>query len=263
MARTTDGVSWQRGTPIPYLAPQHVSCPSATVCFAVGSDVIERSSDLGASWRSVYSSAGKKLNAISCRSTEVCEAVGSDPRGTAMVAMGTTDGGVQWAEHTVSEPRGALEDVSCPTTTTCEAVGEDGSIGVAYGTNDGGAHWVRQATFPSSGKLTLKGISCPTETTCIAVGGEGGRSYVIRTTDGGANWDPVSVPSVTNLLAVSCASDVTCEAVGVGTDGVTNRTLGTSEGGRVWQTHDLPADVGPVRSIACPDQGICFAVTAH
>jgi hypothetical protein len=35
VARTTDGISWLRGTPIPNLAPQHVSCPSATVCFDV------------------------------------------------------------------------------------------------------------------------------------------------------------------------------------------------------------------------------------
>lgn len=203
--------------------------------------MIERSSDLGASWQSVYSSAGKRFNAISCRSTEVCEAVGSNPTGTAIVAMGTTGGGAQWAERTMSEPRGALEGVSCSTTTTCEAVGEDGSIGVAYRTNDGGAHWFRQATFPSAG--ALRGISCPSETTCIAVGGLG-HSYVIRTTDGGDKWDATSPYSVTTLLAVSCASDVVCEATSVGIGGATNRTISTSDGGGCGMPTTCPLVLG-------------------
>jgi hypothetical protein len=172
-----------------------VSCPSVSVCVAVGS-MGNRSPSSGAeftladrwngvSWAMLSSvnephDLYRYFNSVSCSSNVNCVAVGADtsPSGVnttlSEVLRGTT-----WAVATTPSTAGGefrdLYGVSCFSTSDCIAVGFDETVDRVYLTlidQWNGSAWALQSTPSTSGATysELFGASCPTSINCEAVG---------------------------------------------------------------------------------------------
>ncbi len=105
-ARNT-GSSWlvlAAALPAQTTALTDVTCPAATVCFAVGAvgsvPEVFRSMNGGASWAAEPLPAGVTARGISCPTPSLCFAAGS--ASGAAVAVFTTDGGATWTKQPFS-----------------------------------------------------------------------------------------------------------------------------------------------------------------
>lgn len=174
-----------------------VSCPSATVCEAVGSSLgttlAERWNGSAWSVQTTPNVTGREnlLNAVSCVSTSECFAVGRDGGASSSSALSERWGGTTWeivpipsASETGSN---SLTSVSCSSSTTCTAVGDYGlgtepSRPAAEFWN--GAAWELEPPALVSGAPygDLESVSCPLLTTCTATGyyeTPGGQAYTL------------------------------------------------------------------------------------
>ena len=123
-----------------------VSCPSTSVCTAVGNYNHAGVTTLAQHWsRGVWSieptmnpvPKSDRLYAVSCASTSVCTAVGSYTNAAgAMVTLAERWGGGSWALQTSPNPSGSttaqFAGVSCPSTTLCTGVGSFYSYPTGY-----------------------------------------------------------------------------------------------------------------------------------
>jgi hypothetical protein len=123
-----------------------VSCPSTSVCTAVGNYNHAGVTTLAEHWsRGVWSieptmnpvPKSDRLYAVSCASTSVCTAVGSYTNAAgAMVTLAERWGGGSWALQTSPNPSGSTTaqsaGVSCPSTTLCTGVGSFYSYPTGY-----------------------------------------------------------------------------------------------------------------------------------
>ncbi len=183
-----------------------LSCPSATVCYAGGYNVIGRST--GGAKRWLISHVGGaacsplacyEFHAIACPTQRICFAGASYYHGGVYhaVAVTTQDGFRTWKRHLIP-----------------------GLGAVAGGPGPGANH----VLTPGMGAL-----SCPTPTTCIALGRAG---TTARTTDGGKSWRVVNLPGASPLTAIACPSASTCYAAGR-----LRRLVRSSDSGKTW--HDV------------------------
>jgi photosystem II stability/assembly factor-like uncharacterized protein len=253
-----------------------VSCPSPSVCTAVGSTaaggspgVIVNSTDGGATWTTQKLPAGLgTLSSVSCASTSVCEALGYSNTPSANFAVGTTNGGATWQSQTLPSGLVGASWISCPSTSECIAVGQTSPGAMIFGTTDGGATWVTQAA--PAGLLDLLSVACPSVTTCIAVGDTtGGASAIVTTSDGGTTWQTQTTQTAPlgPLSSIACPSTTVCTAVGTtsiyhGSPAI----VSTSDGGTTWTTEQVPIGVfglgGGLSDIACAYPAACTAVGA-
>jgi photosystem II stability/assembly factor-like uncharacterized protein len=239
-----------------------VTCPSASLCVAVGGDsslsaVVASSNDNGNSWNTSTVPAGTpEMKSVSCSSASECVAVGSG------VAITSSDGGATWSAHSIPTDNTGLLSVSCPSgSETCVAVGvipNDGGPlnGVIVTSNDGGATWSAPTTkFPLG---AIGGVSCSSSTFCVAVGAQ-----ILVTDDGGESWTQQFVNGAIGVLrTVSCGSSTTCVAIGANPLGVRQSKqsgfeIQTTDGGSQWSVVNLPAGSWTVNALSCPDSGDC------
>lgn len=243
-----------------------VSCPSATLCFAVGQAVpfgtgnapgvplIERWD--GSRWTLVHGpTAPSPLRAISCPSTRACTAVGGFEH-----AVGSPDAnneqveypnvverwnGRSWTLGSMSIPAGTLGagllGVSCTRPSACLGVGSGFAPGPGYA--------------PGSDGGTDQAIAAPGDGSAFLASSLAFPSAVYRSSST-AGTDPMTV-----LNAISCAASTSCVAVGGYT--ATNGAIGPLVAiwnGLTWtqsaQRH------GPVQlvSVSCPTPRWCMAV---
>jgi hypothetical protein len=251
VVRTANGVNWTRATsPTPggmWSVLSSVACVTATRCRAVGQTgnrtLVLRTSN-GQQWfREASPNLGNgpnELRAIDCSSNAQCTAVGhyyatGADRALARTLVVRLTFGPPWVAVPSPNPAPAtsnspLNDVSCSAPSSCVAVGtiEPAAGGVKRAfilrTTDG-TTWTRASTPVVGRDIELAGVDCQSATTCTAVGFEYNpannnrilHASLLRTTDG-TTWSspsPVSERSGRAVLAVSCATDITC--VGVGT----------------------------------------------
>jgi photosystem II stability/assembly factor-like uncharacterized protein len=206
---TTDdaGGTWKTA-PIPStagLTDFSISCPSASVCYAggtnfAGATVLLVTRDGGIHWSAGQLPAGQIVTSIGCGSVNDCIAVGSDipsrPQSSVLV---TTDGGTSWVS--LSSPAAGFTSVRCLNDRFCWAAGPG-----AWFTADLGSTW-RDLSPPAGPPCLTQGI-CDvyySETIDVefqtaadgwAVGGDqcGGvgvtfcPGVAMRTADGGAKW---------------------------------------------------------------------------
>ncbi len=211
-----------------------VSCPSSTLCFAVGSytnaENVESSlieSWNGEAWTIVpspappSSSTGALLQAVSCASASDCWAAGhwSDYPGPGG-GLAENWNGSQWSALAVrSAPEVDLTRVSCPGLNMCMALGQAGTTTlVPFAVRWDGSAWVVAPPIRTSGGtgLYLSGVSCATHLMCVAVGGE--RATLAEQWNGSA-WAIVPSPNPAGaygsaLVNVTCLKVTDCWAVG-------------------------------------------------
>lgn len=222
-----------------------VSCPSAHVCIAVGTDsnghpfAFEGNPSAWQDARGTqFTSTFGQLNGVSCTSLTECVAVGYDEWGLLVVRGDPETWGDRQVETIKLGPRfggmGSLHGVSCVSSTYCVAVGTDASIVVRYGegqpivlTGDPRT-WrtsrvkqllVREA-MGSGADLT--DVSCRTRTACVAVGGDNAGDLLTMQGDA-PSWHssallPLRLPGYVDIFgqlnSVACPSRRWCVAVG-------------------------------------------------
>jgi len=284
---TNGGTGWAQQLGLPANSLYAISCPSTTVCFAVGfGGEVAVTANGGTAWSTQTSGTTQNLYSISCPSTSACFATGN---GGTVIA--TANGGASWSAQTsnTGDPLGAiscsgtatcfavtngsnfiktvngstwslpatvgaatgLTGISCPSATTCFAT--DPAFSQIYTTADGGTTWQWSFTLgndPQAGTNgQFKAIGCPSTTTCYAVGTLG---VVATTTDGGANWRTDDPGSQATLTGVSCPSGGTCYV-----SALDSTILHTTDFGRTW---DVQMGLNSYTSVSCPSSTVCFAV---
>ena len=244
-----------------------VTCPSPTVCWAVGQQTAtgDPSQTLieewnGTSWSTVTSGninaeggalQGNQLDAVSCDSTTDCWAVGRYRVGSDDLPLGEHWNGSAWTASALPEFTGdpapvgdyVLEGISCSDATDCWAVGY-------FGLNGAGnlatlmEQWASGtwSILTSGGPGFYNGISCVNASDCYAVGGTQGVSpaeMLVASWDG-HSWQGVGTTnqgSGDNVLdGISCTGASYCWAVGYysATEGGTNQDLFLNYDGTTW-----------------------------
>ena len=251
-----------------------VSCPTSTMCIAVGTDnneqgIYSTGTFSGGSWAwttattiaSAPSGTGGWLYGVNCPTSTNCIAVGEDYLSgiqRSIYTSGTDSGGVwTWTTEAViaPDPEGAgnLTNISCPTSTMCIAVGNDDyNLGhTTVGTYSGGSWtWTAEAIIPSgsTGGADIYGISCPDSTTCVAVGIDySGQGVTSSGTYSGGGWTWTPETTVTSdssgtgfLTAVSCPTPTLCIGIGFDANDESVSTVGTYSGGSwTWTTEAI------------------------
>jgi hypothetical protein len=250
-----------------------VSCPSASMCIAVGSyrDASGHASGAlveswnGTSWslQSAPNVSGAALNSISCPSASVCMAVGSSSSSTPLAELWN---GTAWSVLSgASGPsgQGEFSAVSCSSVTACMAVG---SVSELWN----GTSWtVEPVPNPSSsGTATpttgLSSVSCSSGGSCSALGsytGHGNAEQFLTAEWNGSAWSvqgrPAPGKTYPPLNGVSCTSATACEAVGVGAE---------SWNGTAWSKQTVPLPSGSalqgsgLLGDSCTSGGACVGV---
>ena len=264
------------------------SCPTASVCYAVGAssgatpwygkfiaagawgavNTIFKSTDGGRNW----SPSNSDMFSIACTSGSTCMTVGAGGR-----ERRTTDGGSTWSDvATAPGNNKPLTQITCPSSSICYAVGDRGNI---QKSTDGGQTWSWQ--FGATYGNPMYGLSCPSTTTCYATDLY---AHVFKTTDG-TNWTAQVTPITTpytpvvaetggpnpwgGLTGISCSDASTCVGVGIyaTVSGQTNPNLDppivtTTDGGANWTRQVSGAGTGNfLQAVTClPGTTTCWAV---
>jgi hypothetical protein len=272
-----NGSSWavqdsRNGTGAVSSALASVSCPTATMCLAVGAADTEMLAEKwnGSIWSAVTTptpSGGGSLAAVSCVSTTSCEAVGF----VGDVPAALRWNGSTWSTQTLPGATGAaaMSALSCASATSCVAVGRtessDGfdTVPLAYRWN--GTTWARLSTpAPGDG---FSGVSCPTASQCTAVGTNGERTLVEQWN--GVKWSVQASPSPDAdgdvLMGIDCASATACDAVGNReTAQQFMQPLVEHWNGTTWSVQSIagPApnsNTSELDGVACVSAATCFA----
>jgi hypothetical protein len=215
-----------------------VSCPTASICVAVGNRgtiVTSENADGGAgAWRSEAATPGPHV--------------------------GTASG-----EADRTSP-GTFESVSCPTAGMCAAVTYAGDF-YASGSPEGGASTWRATDLDGDGADThLKSVSCPTPTFCVAVAagesGAGGGQIIGISDPLSASISLVQarLDEPLDLQAVSCASFAFC--IAVANQGKVVVSANPVAATPVWREIGTPGGPGDLDSVDCPDISLCLAGNA-
>ena len=150
----------------------------------VSSSPVVTTTNGGVTWTGGAPLTNMFVDSISCPSTTVCTAIGSDESTGDLAVAGTTDGGTNWDNETLPGSLSVVVsgafDISCSSPTACTAVGQEGGTGIAVATNDGGSTWSSENTPTPAPAWSLSGVSCPVADGCTAVGYE----FPTATTEG-------------------------------------------------------------------------------
>lgn len=156
-----------------------ISCPSASLCVAVGAgNTVASSADPSAgaaAWSAVNPGGSgppnqNEIKGVSCPSPQLCVAVSFE--GLILTSTDPTGGVAAWsiADLNPSGPNTHFYSVSCPSPSFCAAVAGGGKIATSTNPTGGASAWT---VTQVGGPLELRGISCPSLSFCVAVGDDG------------------------------------------------------------------------------------------
>ncbi|HLK45933.1 MAG TPA: hypothetical protein VKT18_08075, partial [Acidimicrobiales bacterium] len=249
--------------------PWTISCPTASVCTAVGGgadggSAILRTVNGGTGWRHELPPSGEGgLLQVSCASRSFCLASGEGFHDVYVIA--TSDGGATWRQVDQTDGEVWLDSlVARSPTDWYEMLTYFGTPTLRH-TTDGGTTWTTSTMpTPAGGESSsiLGGLSCPTATTCYAVrpsANTDGRLEVYKTTDGAATVKRVAdvAGSSEASASVACWSASGCMVTGAGTG---HQVLVTTNGGTSWATRALPAGSSVGVQVQCPSSTSCLVL---
>lgn len=259
-----------------------VSCPTASICVAVGNRGTIATSDNAeggaGAWRSETVQPGAHVGtapgeadrtspgtfeSVSCPTAGMCAAV---TYAGDFYASGDPVGGASTWRATDLDGDGAdthLKSVSCPTPTFCVAVTAGSG---AVGANDGGkvigignplSASISLTQIQLDGSLELQAVSCPSPAFCIAVANKG--RIVISSKPGGAApvWTEIGTPGTGDLEAVDCPTESLCLA-----GNARGNVLSSADANAAapdWRGVNTGPSV-PITGISCPTVSRCAAV---
>jgi hypothetical protein len=254
-----------------------VSCPTASVCTAVGylqnaashrQPVAIREAGAGWSAESPPTPSGainSELDAVSCPTTTACTAVGVAQLEKSSVSLAEVWDGTAWTVTSLpSVPAGspALAAVSCTAANACTAVGQQGDGGGAPSSarplaeHWNGNRWAVQSTpSPGSYGSGLHGVACTSASACVAVGwyeGPTGQDTLLGLLWNGATWSQSTTSGFGYQDVVSCPAANACLELdsAFATGNVWNNAT--------WSPVTLPAT--GLRALSCASATACTAV---
>ncbi|HEX8092567.1 hypothetical protein [Jatrophihabitans sp.] len=241
-----NGASWtEQLTNLSY-ALQSVSCPTTTLCVAVGPDGVAAHSADGATWTRYgqIGSGAVDLHSVSCVSAQFCVA----GAGNGQV---TTFNGTTWSDPQTIVEAGApdvpLDPIICVSTAFCLAFGDSSTY--VYDGNS----WSGPSALAAEGAVVA---SCGSPTFCTAFADDGDNYRFNGTTWSGPT--PV-LPYQGILWSVSCPSINFCMTA----DGSNTYTFdGSAWSAPMQVTHNVDPFFGP-GLVSCTSASFCLAVPIH
>jgi RHS repeat-associated protein len=247
-----------------------ISCPTSTMCVAVGNtghlwSSADPSGGSGA-WARVTVGSSSTLTAISCPSTTFC--VAGDEGGDLFVSTDPTGGASSWREVPLSR-RHWISAISCPTTSLCVAVTETSTIWTSTDPTGGSTAWTATDISTADG---FSAVDCPSSTLCVAGTTTGSLYASTDPTGGSSTWTKeyqrIRTPGYwAAITGISCPSTSFCAAV-TSTNG--DRSLlsapylyySTNPDSPTWSLHVLAGGqtTGGARGVSCPTTTYCVAV---
>lgn len=214
------------------------------------------------------------LFGISCPSASLCVAVGGNNSVASSTnpAGGAGNWSVAYAGEGSAGPNTnyrQIRGVSCPSPQLCVAVSFEGRIFTSTDPTGPGSSWTVADLTPTGPKIHFYGVSCPSPTFCAAVAGKGVVVTSTNPTGGAGAWAKTQLEGPLELRGVSCYSAVLC--VAVGDDGDNIRPEPGDEGelvsstnplGGVWQRGQAPPGRGSLYGVSCPSPTFCVSGNA-
>ncbi len=293
LAERWNGAQWE-GQPTPRASADvetffaGVSCSSMTTCTAVGNTLNEANQHValaerwnGHAWvvqptPTPRDTVQSFLSATSCASPMVCVAVGYGVTAAGQkVTLAERWNGRAWqiqsSPNAADQSDSVLSAISCTSAVACTAVGKSTSSFSSTALIerwDGGSWQIQAAASPAGASgSTLSGVSCTSRTVCIAVGTFAAASTksggALAERWDGANWtvEPTPGSTLDVLSAVSCATNMSCSAVG---QTGFSQSIVEQWNGASWErqsTSDAPgAHSTNLVGISCVDSASCTAV---
>jgi len=269
-----------------------VSCPTATMCMAVGDVVLGATQTMlaerwnGHRWfvtplAHPPGATASFLTGVSCSSAGACSAVGSefDPS-TGGGPLAERWNGSSWAVQVTPSPGNEgvpFAAVSCGSAVSCTAVGyyDFGALGFTPNTfaeHWNGRRWTVQSLPPVGNPgADLSAVSCVSGTACTAAG------YYEGTSDQGPGTAPLAMRwdgstwvaelppgnagqnDTSGLTGVSCPAPSTCTAVG---ESVNGGPLAVRWDGTMWRTQMAAGEFALLgfNGVSCPSVTACIAI---
>jgi hypothetical protein len=265
---------------------EDVSCPSASMCMAVGENKT-RSDGFAEIWKEgawslVPVSIESPLKSISCATEKMCLVMAKGEAHAWRLRWYEIGSIHHWALSLQNPvlPGGAaavhLGAVSCPSESSCTAVGAYHLSGKWYTLAEiwSGATeaWRRQVSetpvsWEESAQEAMLSVSCASETSCFSVGTVAGRPYAMRVSGGEWVHEEIGKPSgatFATLEHLSCTTTTSCLAVGhLDESGTKDKTLAERWNGTEWQVTPTPSVVAKgnvdLRGISCTSPYSCMA----
>lgn len=235
-----------------------VSCPSTTLCVAVGgSGQIATSTDPtgGAdAWTQTTIDGYHALEGISCPSTSFCVAVDS---GGNVLATNDPAGHEPWSVTHLEDH--ALYAVSCASMSLCVAVDEVGNAFVSTDPAGGAAAWSGEEVDVGH---SLLGVSCrPSSSLCVAVDGLGDALTTNDPAGGAEKWSKFEIDHEEALGGVSCSSSSLCVAF----DGSGNvlTSADPTGGASMWTASHVDSDNYLFGVTCASGTTLCVAVNGY
>jgi hypothetical protein len=213
------------------------------------------------------------LLGVSCPSKSLCVAVGTnnliasstDPTGGAgawdVVYAGEgpwpkTD---EWPAPFISGRQ--IQGVSCPSPRLCVGVTDQGNIYTSTQPTGPASSW-KAISIDGQGRNThLFGVSCPTVSLCVAVSGKRtDEGKILTSTDptgDAAAWHAIELGESFEFRAVSCASPSLC--VAVANDGRIIASTDPTGDASAWQDIGAPGGPGSLRAVSCVATVLCVS----
>jgi RHS repeat-associated protein len=222
-----------------------VSCPSTSLCLAVGHSSANEGQSIGevwsgGKWSLIATGKGRNPIDVSCPTTTVCWAVGTQGASNEVLVeryeyFEEEEEGEWWGspytKHKPIVPEGAtnlrLNGISCTGALECTAVGyyekEGKKRTLAERLTSSG--WSVQSAPALTGAV-LEDVSCTASNSCTAIGYQTISGYLEPLAErwSGSEWSTVALPAPelkekeewhrSQLGSISCASASSCVAVG-------------------------------------------------
>lgn len=246
-----------------------ISCPTASLCVAVGgNNTIASSSDphVKGSWNAIYAGEGalptgdgifpgRQIRGVSCPSPQLCVAVTLE--GSVYATTDPTGSAAAWSVADIDGegPNTHFYGVSCPNPMLCVAAAGKGRIATSTNPTAGPLYW---STIQLDESLELRAVSCPALNFCVAVGDFGQIVASSNPTGGAAAWQRIPSPiGVSHLFGVSCVLPSLC-VTGNGAGNLISSTNPT-DAAPLWKMVDGGGSV-QITGVSCISSTRCVAV---
>jgi hypothetical protein len=260
-----------------------ISCSSASLCLAVGGFGLTRATSHpytemwdGIAWRLLATPGpphAHGLSGVSCATVTSCVAVG-----LAGFASPFADAwsGRSWRVLAMPSQQAIMNGISCPAAASCVSVGATPGLGGSAVADEWNGKTWQVLTVPAvPGALSseLASVSCVSRRSCIAVGSYRSNSvgnpvFTLAEEWDGTTWKLLATaasPADSNLSGISCASAVSC--VAVGQNGGPPSALAERWDGHTWQVlaaASLPgAKSSSLSGVSCVSVLRCMATGGY
>ncbi|MDE3132109.1 MAG: hypothetical protein KGL16_13240, partial [Acidobacteriota bacterium] len=212
-----------------------VSCPTASFCFAIGSQGTVVTAAPGGTPTVVRNGVDMfaNLRDVSCPTSSLCVAI------EATAVLWTKNPGAAkpiFSKVPLKVPLGMFLTIDCPTASLCVIPASNGTVWTSTRPTGPASAWRATATLATSPRY-LNAVSCaPGGGLCVAsISGLRGSSPQLATTTsptaGAAAWTFSPAPSTLPVSAISCPSTGMC--VGISADEVLS-SANPAAGGSSW-----------------------------